>query len=120
MIAISEGETDQLKLESSPQKPYFVPDSKPTAELFREMQKTQYRMAVLIDEFGGFSGITTTEDLVEEIVGDLHDEYEQGGTGSGSAKSQRISNRRSDESGRAERGAGPRWKLIITTQFPVI
>lgn len=34
-------------------------------------------MAILIDEFGGFSGITTTEDLVEEIVGDLHDEYEQ-------------------------------------------
>ena len=77
MIAISEGETDQLKLESLLQKPYFVPDSKPTAELFREMQKTQNRMAILIDEFGGFSGITTTEDLVEEIVGDLHDEYEQ-------------------------------------------
>ena len=77
MIAISEGKTEQLELESLLQKPYFVPDSKPTAELFREMQKTQYRMAILIDEFGGFSGITTTEDLVEEIVGDLYDEYDQ-------------------------------------------
>lgn len=76
MIQLTQKKTDEISLDALMQKPYFVPDSKPTAELFREMQKTQNRMAILIDEFGGFSGITTVEDLVEEIVGDLHDEYE--------------------------------------------
>lgn len=76
MIELTQKKNDEITLDALLQKPYFVPDSKPTAELFREMQKTQNRMAILIDEFGGFSGITTVEDLVEEIVGDLHDEYE--------------------------------------------
>lgn len=59
------------------QKPYFVPDSKDADELFREMQSKQIRMALLLDEYGGFSGILTIEDLVEEIVGDITDETEQ-------------------------------------------
>ena len=77
MVAVNNQNTENRQLIDLLKEPYFVPDSKPTAELFREMQKTKNRMAILIDEFGGFSGITTTEDLVEEIVGDLHDEYEQ-------------------------------------------
>ena len=77
MVAVNNGISGNRTLIDLLQKPYFVPDSKPTAELFKEMQKTKNRMAILIDEFGGFSGITTTEDLVEQIVGDLHDEYDQ-------------------------------------------
>lgn len=56
------------------QKPYFVPDSKDADELFREMQSKQIRMALLLDEYGGFSGLLTIEDLVEEIVGDINEE----------------------------------------------
>lgn len=56
--------------------PFCVPDSKNTDDLFREMQKSRNHIAMLFDEYGGFSGIVTTEDLVEEIVGDLSDEHE--------------------------------------------
>lgn len=58
------------------EKPFFVPDSKEADELFRELQRTQNHMAVLIDEYGGFSGIVTVEDLVEEIVGEINEEYD--------------------------------------------
>ncbi len=64
----------QADIRSLLQKPYFVPDSKDADELFREMQKNQKRMALLVDEYGGFSGIITIEDLVEEIVGDINEE----------------------------------------------
>lgn len=54
-----------------------MPDGKSTDELFREMQKTKNRMAVLIDEYGGVSGILTVEDLVEEVMGEITDEHEE-------------------------------------------
>lgn len=55
-------------------EPYFVPDSKPANVLLQEMQKERVHLAVLIDEYGGFSGIVTIEDLTEEIVGEIRDE----------------------------------------------
>jgi putative hemolysin len=54
----------------------FVPEQKRVAELLREMQTKQFHMAVVIDEYGGTSGIVTLEDLLEEIVGDIADEYD--------------------------------------------
>ena len=57
-------------------KPYFVPESKKINELFDELQRSKMRIAILIDEYGGFSGIVTTEDIIEEIVGSLDDEYD--------------------------------------------
>ncbi len=57
-------------------KPYLVPDSKNIYELFKELQLSKNHIAVLIDEYGGFSGIVTMEDLVEEVMGDIEDEYD--------------------------------------------
>nr|WP_288827020.1 hemolysin family protein [uncultured Clostridium sp.] len=59
------------------QKPYFIPENKKTDNLFLEMQKKKLKMAILIDEYGGVSGLVTMEDLIEEIVGDIQDEYEE-------------------------------------------
>jgi putative hemolysin len=56
---------------------FFVPDSKKISELLRDMQKRKYHMAVVLDEFGGTAGIITMEDVIEEIVGDIQDEYDQ-------------------------------------------
>ena len=58
-------------------KPYFVPESKNISDLFEEMMKTKTHMAFLVDEYGGISGIVTTEDLVEEIMGEISDEYDE-------------------------------------------
>jgi putative hemolysin len=55
---------------------YFVPERKSINELFEELQKSKRHMAILIDEYGGFSGIVTIEDLVEEVMGNIEDEFD--------------------------------------------
>ncbi|WP_209795826.1 hemolysin family protein [Clostridium moniliforme] len=60
-------------------KPYFVPETKKINELFKELQSNRNHMAILIDEYGGFSGIVTMEDLIEEVMGDIDDEYDLDG-----------------------------------------
>ena len=56
---------------------YFVPESKPVDELLREMQAEQVHVAVVIDEYGGTAGLVTIEDILEEIVGEITDEYDR-------------------------------------------
>ncbi len=58
------------------QKPFFVPENKNIDELFDEMQSSKIHIAFLIDEYGGVSGIVTLEDLVEEVMGNIDDEYD--------------------------------------------
>ncbi len=55
---------------------YFVPETKPIADLLREMQSKKRHLAIVVDEFGGTAGVVTIEDLLEEIVGEIHDEYD--------------------------------------------
>ncbi|WP_102398902.1 hemolysin family protein [Haloimpatiens massiliensis] len=55
---------------------YFVPETKNIDLLFKELQSTKNHMAILIDEYGGFSGIVTMEDLIEEVMGNILDEYD--------------------------------------------
>ena len=66
-----------FKLESIMRKPYYIPESKHLNELLVELQKNKTHMAVVIDEYGGTAGIITIEDLIEEIVGDIDDEYDE-------------------------------------------
>ena len=56
---------------------FFVPETKRAAELMREMQKRRLHMAIVLDEYGGTAGIVTLEDLIEELVGEIIDEYDQ-------------------------------------------
>ena len=56
---------------------YFVPETKNIDSLFREMQKNKHHLAILIDEYGGFSGIVSVEDIIEQIVGDIDDEFDE-------------------------------------------
>jgi len=56
--------------------PFFVPETKPLGELLKEMQAAHQQMAIVVDEYGGTSGLVTVEDLLEEIVGEIIDEHE--------------------------------------------
>ena len=55
----------------------FVPETKLISELLRELQRKKFHMVIVVDEFGGTAGIVTLEDILEEIVGEIHDEYDE-------------------------------------------
>jgi len=69
--------SDLIILEDIIRKPYFVPDSMKISELLREFQKRRMQMAIVLDEFGGTAGLITLEDIIEEIVGEIEDEYDE-------------------------------------------
>ncbi|GAA4079511.1 hemolysin family protein [Actinomadura miaoliensis] len=69
------GETSE-KVSSVMRPATYVPDSKPIDELLREMQARQIHLAIVIDEYGGTAGLVTIEDILEEIVGEIADEYD--------------------------------------------
>lgn len=68
---------NQFELTKMLRPAYFVPETKKLDDLLREFQKRKLHMAVVVDEFGGISGLVTIEDLLEEIVGEIVDEYDQ-------------------------------------------
>ncbi|RFU60476.1 hemolysin family protein [Peribacillus glennii] len=70
-------EEDSFNLKELIRDPFFVLESIKTDHLFREMQKNNVQMAIVIDEYGGTDGIITIEDLIEEIVGNIFDEYDE-------------------------------------------
>lgn len=65
-----------LPLKPLLKKPFFVPESKPVQDLLREMQRSRTHLAVVVDEFGGMSGVVSVEDLLEEVFGEIRDEHE--------------------------------------------
>lgn len=68
---------ENVNIRSILQPAYFVPERKNIDELFKELQSSKKHLAVLIDEYGGFSGIVTIEDLIEEVMGNIEDEYDE-------------------------------------------
>ncbi|HEX2176242.1 MAG TPA: hemolysin family protein [Nocardioidaceae bacterium] len=68
------------RVESVMRPAMFVPDTKPVDELLREMQAERMHVALVVDEYGGTSGLVTIEDILEEIVGEISDEYDQTST----------------------------------------
>jgi putative hemolysin len=77
LLAYSKGQNKTKSLSELSRKPYFVPESKLIDELLREFQKERIHMAIVVDEYGGTAGLVTLEDVIEEIVGDIRDEYDQ-------------------------------------------
>lgn len=65
------------KIKNLMKEVYFVSETKPVNELFEELRKNRKQIAIVIDEYGGTSGIVTMEDILEEIVGDIYDEYDK-------------------------------------------
>ncbi len=64
------------RVEELMRKPTFVPESKPVDELLRDMQAQRIHIAIVVDEYGGFAGLVTIEDILEEIVGEIADEHD--------------------------------------------
>ncbi len=77
LIKARETGFDNVDIRSILRKPYFVPETKNIDSLFFELQSSKQHIAVLIDEYGGFSGIVTIEDIIEQIMGDIDDEYDE-------------------------------------------
>ena len=71
------GKNKNTKIKNLVKEAYFVPDSKPVNELFEEMRKNRKQIAIAVDEYGGTSGLVTMEDILEEIVGEIYDEYDE-------------------------------------------
>jgi CBS domain containing-hemolysin-like protein len=74
---VYEDENRSEKVDEVMRPAYFVPESKPADELLRDMQARQVHVAVVIDEYGGTAGLVTIEDILEEIVGEIADEYDR-------------------------------------------
>jgi putative hemolysin len=76
LLALWRDRREPVSLGDIIRKPYFVPESKPVDELLEEMQQRKVHMVIVVDEYGGTAGVVTLEDIVEEIVGEIQDEYD--------------------------------------------
>jgi len=73
------GEEDSFNWQSLLRPGYFVPESKKIDDLFKDFQKMRVHMAIVVDEYGGTEGLITMEDIIEEIVGEINDEFDDDG-----------------------------------------
>lgn len=68
---------DDFKIKNIIREPFFIPETMRILELLKELQRSKRKFAIVVDEFGEVSGVVTMEDLIEEIVGDINDEYDE-------------------------------------------
>ena len=68
---------DKFQWQTLIREPYYVPENKPIDDLLDDFRQKRLHMAIVVDEFGGTSGLITMEDVLEEIVGEIHDEYDE-------------------------------------------
>ncbi len=66
----------KIKIADIIREAYFVPETKPIDEIFKELQANKMQMAIVVDEYGGTAGVLTMEDILEELVGNIFDEYD--------------------------------------------
>ena len=66
-----------VKIKNLVKDAYYVPETKPVNELFEELRKNRLQIAIVVDEYGGTAGVVTMEDILEEIVGEIYDEYDE-------------------------------------------
>jgi putative hemolysin len=67
---------DEINLRDLLREPYYVPTSIKINTLFKRMQESNHQLAIILDDYGGMEGVITIEDLIEEIVGNIYDEYD--------------------------------------------
>ena len=80
LIRVLNAKSDQMTkvvCETKARPAFFVPESKPADDLLREMQRSATHIAIVVDEYGGVAGLVTMEDVIEEIVGEIADEYDR-------------------------------------------
>jgi putative hemolysin len=78
LVALANGALSNTRLRDLMRPVDIVPESKRVLELLREMQRRKFSLAVVVDEYGGTAGLVTMEDLLEEIVGEIRDEHDEG------------------------------------------
>ncbi|UCB51972.1 MAG: HlyC/CorC family transporter [Candidatus Zixiibacteriota bacterium] len=77
LFLLPAGQGKTVKLSSLARKAYFVPETKKVDELLKEFKRDKVHMAIVVDEYGGTAGLVTLEDVIEEIVGEIQDEYDK-------------------------------------------
>lgn len=77
LLKIDPADSGDMRLSQLTRPAYYTPESKSAGDLLRELQRRRIHIAIVVDEYGGTAGLVTLEDLIEEIVGDIRDEYDE-------------------------------------------